>query len=203
MNTSVKSSLFAIGFISLGLAFSGFAQAGDGHRHGHKHHDRHHHQYKRQHHHRHHHHSTHVVVYEDVAYAPVIAAHPIYRSVAVDVPVDSCHVETVAYRERRGGDSFGGTVVGGLIGAAIGHEIGHGSGHAAAAGGLIGASIGNDIGSGGRTVTRYEDREVCSIRYRTQYERRLVGYDVSYSYYGRVYHIETDRHPGDRIRVNH
>jgi hypothetical protein len=30
-----------------------------------------------------------------------------------------------------------------------------------------------------------------------------VGYDVSYSYYGRVYHTETDRHPGDRIRVNH
>jgi uncharacterized protein YcfJ len=189
MKSNIKFPLFAISLAALGLAFSGLAQAGDHYRHGHRNHDR------------HHHHQT-VVVYErSVEYAPVLDARPIYRTVAVDVPVDSCRVETVAYQERRGGDSFGGTVVGGLIGAAIGHELGHGSGHATAAGGLIGASIGNDVGGGSRRVTRYEDREVCNTRYRTEYERQLVGYDVSYSYYGRVYHTETDRHPGDRIRV--
>lgn len=148
-----------------------------------------------------HKHAHHVVVHEYDVYARVLDARPIYRSVAVEVPVESCRVETVAYNERRGGDSFGGTVVGGLIGAAIGKEIGH-SGHATAAGGLIGAAIGNDIGSGSRRVTRYEDREVCSHHYRTEYERELVGYDVSYRYNGRIYHTETRRHPGDRIPVD-
>ncbi len=104
--------------ISLLLANNALADR-DHHRHGHDHH-------------RHHHHET-VVVYERDYYAPVTDVRPIYREVAVDVPRESCQVETVAYRERqRGGDSFQGTVVGGLIGAAIGKEIGH-SGHATAA----------------------------------------------------------------------
>jgi uncharacterized protein YcfJ len=160
----------------------------------------HHRHYKHEHRHHHHHHPKTVVVYERDYYAPVTEVRPVYREVAIDVPSDSCRVETVAYRERqRGGDSFQGTVVGGLIGAAIGKEIGN-SGHATAAGGLIGAAIGNDIGGGGRTVTRYEDREVCSTHYRTRYERQLVGYEVSYLYGGRIYHTESRHHPGDRIR---
>ena len=137
------------------------------------------------------------VVYRD-DYARVVRSTPIYRDVAIRVPVDSCHVETVAYNERRGGDSFQGTVVGGLIGAAIGHEVGR-NGHATAAGGLIGAAIGNNVAGGSRSVTRYEDREVCSTRYRTEYQRELVGDDVTYRYDGRVYTTETRHHPGDRI----
>ncbi|WP_323815874.1 hypothetical protein [Cellvibrio sp. NN19] len=154
--------------------------------------DRDHHHYKKHKNHR----SYEVVEYTE--YARVVSSRPIYRTVAVEVPVDSCHVETVAYSERRGGDSFKGTVVGGLIGAAIGKEIGN-SGGATAAGGLIGAAIGNDIGSDSRRVTRYEDREVCSTRYRTEYERQLVGYDVTYRYDDRIYHTETRQHPGARI----
>lgn len=184
MNTKLTLSIISIALTSVGLSFAGIAQAHDDYR------------YK------HHHGHEHVVIREQrVEYAPVVSAYPIYRTVAVEVPIDSCQVETVAYRERRGQDSFEGTVVGGLIGAAIGHELGHGSGHATAAGGLIGAAIGNNAAGGGH-VTHYEDREVCRTAYRTEYERRLVGYDVSYSYYGRVYHTETTRHPGDRIRVN-
>ena len=154
----------------------------------HKHHHKHHHD--------HDHHHDHYVV-EHTTYARVVSSRPIYRTVAVEVPRDSCRVETVAYSERqRGGDSFEGTVVGGLIGAAIGHEVGR-NGQATAAGGLIGAAIGNNVGS--RQVTRYEDREVCNTRYRTTYERQLVGYDVAYDYGDRIYHTETRHHPGARI----
>jgi len=149
--------------------------------------------------HKHKHHHTYQVV-ERTEYARVVSSRPIYRTVAVEVPVDSCRVETVAYSERqRGGDSFRGTVVGGLIGAAIGHEVGR-NGHATAAGGLIGAAIGNDVAGGGsRRVTHYEDREVCNTRYRTEYERQLIGYDVTYRYDDRIYHTETRHHPGARI----
>ena len=142
---------------------------------------------------------TNYATYDD--YGRVIDARPIYRQVAVDVPRQYCGVRTVAREERsRGGDSFAGTVVGGLVGAAIGHEIGNGRGSATAVGGLIGASIGNDA-SKGRTV-RYRDEEVCRTEYRTEYEQRIVGYDVSYRYQGRVYQTHTDRHPGDRIAVD-
>jgi uncharacterized protein YcfJ len=111
-------------------------------------------------------------------------------------------VETIAREDRRrSGDSFGGTVVGGLVGAAIGHEIGNGRGAATAVGGLIGASIGNDAARGSRTVS-YRDEEVCRQSYRTEYEQRIVGYDVSYSYQGRIYQTRTDHHPGDRIALD-
>jgi len=157
----------------------------------HKHHDKHHHQPA------HHDHHDHYVV-AHTQYARVVSSQPIYRTVAVEVPMDSCRAETVAYSERRGGNSLEGAVVGGVIGAAIGHEVGR-SGHATAAGGVIGAAIGNEVGSGSHRVTRYEDREVCSTRYRTEYQRQLVGYDVVYDYDDRIYHTETRHHPGARI----
>ncbi len=151
---------------------------------------------------RHHHHSDNAyVVYEANNYGDygrVVDARPLYQQVAVEVPRESCRIQTVA-RESRSGDSFGGTVVGGLVGAAIGHELGNGRGSATAVGGLMGASIGNDAGS--RRTVRYRDEEVCRTQYRTEYEQRIIGYDVSYSYQGRIYQTRTDRHPGDRIAV--
>ena len=134
--------------------------------------------------------------YDD--FGRVVNARPIYRQIAVDVPRESCQVQTVA-RESRRGDSFGGTVVGGLVGAAIGHELGNGRGSATAMGGLVGAAVGNNAGS--RSTVRYRDEEVCRTQYRTEYEQRIVGYDVSYSYQGRMYQTRTNRHPGDRIAV--
>jgi uncharacterized protein YcfJ len=173
--------------ITMGMFMASCASADHGHR-------------------RHHHHAEAYVSYEynDRSYnsygdfGRVVAARPIYRQVAIDVPRESCRVQTVA-RESRSGDSFGGTVVGGLVGAAIGHELGNGRGSATAVGGLIGASIGNDAGS--RRTVRYRDEEVCRTDYRTEYEQRIIGYDVSYSYQGRIYQTRTDRHPGDRIAV--
>lgn len=173
--------------VSMGMFIAGCASADHGHR-------------------RHHHHNEYVyATYNSDNYADygrVVNARPIYRQVAVDVPREYCSVRTVAREERRrDGDSFAGTVVGGLVGAAIGHEVGNGRGAATAVGGLIGASIGNDASRGGRTV-RYRDEEVCRTEYCTEYEQRIVGYDVSYSYLGRMYQTRTDRHPGDRIAVN-
>lgn len=152
----------------------------------------------RRHHHHDHSYSTYDA-YDHGDYGRVIDARPIYRQVAIEVPSESCRVRTVA-RESRNGDSFAGTVVGGLVGAAIGHELGNGRGSATAVGGLIGASIGNDAGSS-RSV-RYRDEEVCRTHYRTEYEQRIIGYDVSYKYNGRVYQTRTDRHPGDRIAIS-
>lgn len=181
----MKNRLFArsILVLSMSMFVAGCASADHGYR-------------------RHHHHNDSYSSYDAYDYGDyghVLGARPIYRQVAIEVPRESCHVRTVA-RESRNGDSFAGTVVGGLVGAAIGHELGNGRGSATAVGGLIGASIGNDAGSS-RSV-RYRDEEVCRTQYRTEYEQRIIGYDVSYSYNGRVYQTRTDRHPGDRIAVS-
>jgi uncharacterized protein YcfJ len=176
----ISSRVMHVGIVLVAVLGASLANA-------HDHHDRHH----KKHEHKHHH-----IKHHD-AYGRVVAATPIYREIAVDVPIDRCRIETHAYRESSGGDSFQGTLIGGLIGAAVGKEIG-GNGNATAAGGVIGAAIGNQAGKGGRT--QYEEREVCHTQYRTEYERQLVGYNVSYRYNGRTYHTETTRHPGDRIR---
>lgn len=137
-------------------------------------------------------------------YARVVDARPIYQRVAVRVPAESCHYETVSYRS--GSDSYTGTVVGGLLGAAIGHELGHSKRNkdvAAVAGGLLGASIGRDVSNRrnpGRT--EYRDQQVCQTSYQTQYTRELVGYDVTYKYQGRLYQTRTHDHPGKRIPVD-
>lgn len=171
--------------LSAALLISSCAAADHGHRHGH-HHDRH----------------THVIYESDSQYGRVLDARPVYRQVVVEVPSQSCRVHTVAHEQhRRNGDSFTGTVVGGLVGAAIGHELGNGRGAATAAGGLIGATIGNDAASSHSRHVKYYDEEVCSTRYHTEYENRLIGYDVSYSYRGRIYQTRTDRHPGDSIEI--
>jgi uncharacterized protein YcfJ len=181
---------------SFGLMSAPMALADRGHGH-HKHHD--------------HHHSHHVyertvvyerpvVVYERPAvYARVVSAQPVYREVAVDVPYQSCGVERSSYRAASRRESATGALVGGVIGAAIGHEVG--GRHDAFFGGLAGAQIGQDIAhAGGRTY--YEDREVCRTSYRTEYRRELVGYDVGYSYNGRVYYTDSPRHPGSTIQVD-
>ena len=163
-------------------------------------------------HHKHHHHQhqartyitqSYAVVprYEEdrrASYGRVVAAQPIYRNTAVDVPVETCHLETYS-RQERSGDSFKGTLVGGLVGAALGHELGNGRSHSTAAGGIIGAAIGNNIASNKRTT--HANREVCHTEYRTEYQRELVAYKVTYKHQGRIFHTETQRHPGERILI--
>lgn len=138
-------------------------------------------------------------------YAKVVDARPVYQRLAREVPQQSCHYETVAYRDSHK-NSFTGTVVGGLLGATIGHELGHSKRNkdvAAVAGGLLGASIGRDI-SRNKTPSsvHYRDERVCHTSYRTEYSQRLIGYDVTYRYHGRLYQTRTAQHPGARIPVD-
>ena len=57
----------------------------------------------------------------------------------------------------------------------------------AAAGAVIGGIIGADKSGGKRTVTRYEEMEVCSTRYREVPRRRVVkNYKITYEWNGVV-----------------
>lgn len=153
----------------------------------------------RKHHHKHHHH------HHRGDYARVVEARPIYQRIATQVPQQSCHYETVAYREPGKSGSYTGAVVGGLIGAAVGHELGHSKRNkdvGAVAGGLLGATIGHDVSRSRSGTTHYRDEQVCHTRYHTEYSQHIVGYDVTYQYHGKYYNTRTSHHPGDRIPVD-
>lgn len=145
------------------------------------------------------------LAYRNSDYAKVVDARPVYQRVAHEVPQQSCHYETVAYRDSRS-NSYTGTVVGGLLGAALGHELGNSKRNkdvGAVAGGLLGATIGRDISRNtGSSSVQYRDERICRTDYRTEYSQRLVGYDVTYQYQGRLYQTRTDHHPGDRLAVD-
>lgn len=143
--------------------------------------------------------------HNQMEYAKVVDARPIYQRISTQVPVESCHYETVAYREPGRNNSYTSTILGGVIGAAVGNELGHHKRNkqvGAVAGGLLGASIGRDLGRSNAGTTRYTEEQVCNTSYRTEYSQQLMGYDVTYKYHGRHYPTRTDRHPGDRIAVD-
>lgn len=147
--------------------------------------------------------------------ARVVSVDPIIEQVDEPVSREVCWNEPVEryepryrYVDRRDRDNTGATLLGALIGGAIGNNFGHGDGRRAAtiAGAVIGGAIANDEARrpryrdvGGRYV-RDEERR-CEVRTEYRSDERVVGYDVSYEYNGRIYHTRTDHHPGDSIRV--
>lgn len=139
-------------------------------------------------------------------YAKVVEVEPIYKTITHRVPVQSCWVETVQEPVRHSARTATPALLGALIGGALGNELGHKKSNkrvGAAAGAILGASIGNDIGRrhSGHTETYTYDQEVCDTDYSTEYEEKLVGYDVSYQYHGRTYSTRMNEHPGKKIPV--
>ncbi|SFF33238.1 Uncharacterized conserved protein YcfJ, contains glycine zipper 2TM domain [Fontimonas thermophila] len=146
--------------------------------------------------------------YEDIEYAKVIRATPIYRSVRIEEPLRECWDERVVYPGRGGywtDSGTSGALIGAIAGGVAGHQFGKGRGRdaATAVGALIGASIGHQIAVQHTPPVRerigYERR--CSTAYETRYEERIEGYDVTYRYNGRLYHTRMPYDPGDRIAI--
>jgi uncharacterized protein YcfJ len=121
------------------------------------------------------------------AYAQVLRASPIYAMQRVRVPEERCEPG------REGGT--GGTVAGAVVGGALGNQVGKGDGRKAAtvAGAVLGGAIGRRMGRDERTRCRTVEVE--------REERRLVGYDVEYSYKGETYMSRVAADPGNRLRI--
>ena len=138
--------------------------------------------------------------------AKVIEAEPVYRTVEVSHPERHCWDEEVT-RQQPKHHSYTGTILGGIIGGVVANKVSSGRGRgkdvATVAGALLGSSIGHDISHknsrGGYTTTSLERR--CEVTHHTTYEEKLVGYDVTYRYKGRLFTTRTQEHPGKRIPV--
>jgi uncharacterized protein YcfJ len=140
-------------------------------------------------------------------YAPVTHVEPIVRQVRVETPRRECWDETqvVESRPHISDPAIGGrTLLGGIIGGVIGHQVGSGRGRDAAtiAGAVIGSGVGYDLGRR-RVSAATEERVVqrCATRYENEYEERIEGYRVTYSYNGREFTTRMPYDPGEKIRV--
>ncbi len=119
----------------------------------------------------------------------------------------------------------GGKLLGGLIGGALGNSVGKGDGRKATtiAGAVAGYAIAgavqrdnrydrsygnydrdhgywNNSGYGYGDQGYYNDTR-CEVDTDYRRDRRVVGYDVTYDYRGRIQHVRSVVDPGSRIRV--
>ena len=121
-------------------------------------------------------------------YAQVLRVQPAYESYS-----SSSEPRCI---ERRHSNTSGGTVLGAIVGGALGNQVGKGDGRKAAtiAGAVAGGAIGHQVAE--RNGSTYE----CPDGY-VQEERRVVGYDVEYTYKGENYMSRLPYDPGNRLRV--
>lgn len=132
---------------------------------------------------------------QSTAYATITKVVPNYTNSGTSQQAyQSCEIVSVPITRtetvREGGSSGEGALAGMIIGGILGKGV-SGNDKGAAAGAVIGGIIGADKGGNGRTVernvTRYEDREVCTTKYRTvQGSRQIKNYKITYEWAGVV-----------------
>lgn len=137
-----------------------------------------------------------------VDHARVLSVTPIMQR--VERPRRVCWQEPAGtYYTRDEGNRTAGTLLGAVIGGVLGNTVGKGDGRVAAttAGAVIGGAIGNRAsrGDGGYVEHEgYAQRCRDEVRYGPD---RVIGYDVTYRYHGRIYRTRMDHDPGRWMRV--
>jgi uncharacterized protein YcfJ len=95
-----------------------------------------------------------------------------------------CETKQVPVTRESGTSAGEGALAGMIIGGIIGKGV-TGKDNGAAAGAVIGGIIGADKSGKKRTVTTYEEMEVCSTRYREVPNARVVkNYKITYEWNG-------------------
>ena len=136
----------------------------------------------------------------NINYGRVVDVEPIYRTVSIPEERQICdrrHDNRYNNQSHRNGNQAGRAILGGIIGGAIGNRFGKGRGRDAstALGVLIGAGVGANKGH------NHNNRRNCYIETNYRNEDRFMGYDVTYSYNGNLYHTQMQDHPGDRVKI--
>lgn len=132
-------------------------------------------------------------------WADVLRVDPVYDSVRVQQPPQGCYQE---HAPQPHGNTTASTVLGAVVGGVLGNTIGKGYGRKAAtvAGAVAGGAVGN--GAARRSQGEYGDSVTrCETGPSVSHQRRLVAYDVEYSYHGDIYLSRLNYDPGDRLRV--
>lgn len=136
-------------------------------------------------------------------YARVVDVQPVTEIVQIPRERQVCRQERVRRHvpEHR---SPAPAILGSILGGVIGHQFGGGHGKTAAT--IVGAAIGGAIATDAQ-YRRYPPKHYtvseqrCHTETEWHSEERVVAWDVSWKYRGKIYHSTMDEPPGDRIRV--
>ena len=135
--------------------------------------------------------------------ARVVDVEPMVRYVTVNRPREECWDE-IAREPVRPYGVAGPTAAGSIVGAAIGRQFGSGNDRdaltviGAVAGGAVARQRALRNGAGATRDVAVQRCEVVGNRVR---EQVVDGYLVTYRLDGRNYTMQTDRHPGDWVRL--
>ncbi len=148
-------------------------------------------------------------------YGNILSTETVYDEVIR--PIEVCRKEMVkeeVYPEPRvvqqEGDSVAGVIIGGLAGGILGNQVGKGTGKdlATAAGAVTGAIVGNNLAKRNNQqqivgAPRVVEREVLMCNTENKTEKVIKGYNVEYSYNGRVFNSFVREKPYDnKIRLS-
>lgn len=129
-------------------------------------------------------------------YGDVIASTPVVGQVAL--PQQYCGDTTQIARPSTSG---AGALAGALVGGVVGNSIGGGAGRGAATGlGAVAGAILGDRAEASDSLAAGTTTRNCQTV--TQYESRVIGYDVTYEYRGQRYSARLAQAPGARIALN-
>lgn len=146
-------------------------------------------------------------------YAKVVDVRPVIEIVQIPEDRQVCREQAVQRRVaeyRSPVPVIFGAILGGVIGNTLskGHGHGHGHGHgsyrglATVAGAAIGSAVATEIQYSKYPPKYYtENVQLCSTETSWRSEERVIAWDVSWKYRGRIYQTRMDEPPGDRIRV--
>ncbi|NOR20409.1 MAG: glycine zipper 2TM domain-containing protein [Xanthomonadales bacterium] len=144
-------------------------------------------------------------------YAKVVDVQPITEIVQIPEQQQVCREVPVQKRvaeHRSPAPAIFGAILGGVIGNQLSRGHGHGHGHhnnraaATVAGAAIGGVIATEVQYRKYPARYYSDvTRVCSRETSWRSEERVVAWDVSWKYRGRIYYSRMDEPPGERIRV--
>jgi uncharacterized protein YcfJ len=142
-------------------------------------------------------------------YAKVVDARPVFEVVRVPEERQVCEERLVQRRvaeHRSPAPAIFGAILGGVIGNQLSRNHGHGHHNDRAAATIAGAAIGGVVGSEiqySKYPARYytETAPVCRVRTSWRNEQRVIAWDVTWKYHGKIYHSRMAEKPGDRIPV--
>jgi uncharacterized protein YcfJ len=129
-------------------------------------------------------------------FATVVSSTPVTASVPVPRQVCSDGQQLVQPRP-----SGAGALIGAIAGGVIGHNLGYGAGQAVATGlgAITGAAIGSQVEANATPPVEVPVRRCQTV---SNYENRVVGYDVVYEYAGQRYSTRMARDPGAQLAVS-
>ena len=140
-------------------------------------------------------------VYIAPAYAEVLDVVPVRKSYST--PREVCEQVTRVHEvPQQDPDRVTGKLLGAVIGGVVGHQFGGGRGKdaATAGGAILGGMIGDKVQRDRQQAKRYTTTENHCYSVNDTREK-IIGYDVSYRYDGRVEVIRLGYQPETRVPV--